>query len=129
VEGADGELRLRMLETIREYASEKLSATEEAEPMRRRHLAFFLQLAEEAEPKLEGAEQVAWLERLEAEHDNFRAALAWGFEDQPSLALRLAAALGLFWELRGYWNEGQAALERGLAQGGEAPLAARAKAS
>jgi predicted ATPase/DNA-binding SARP family transcriptional activator len=128
VEGAEGEPRLRMLETIREYAAEKLCEAEEAVPMRRRHLGFFLRLAEEAEPRLEGVEQVGWLERLEAEHDNFRAALAWAFEDQPALALRLAVALGLFWEIRGYWDEGRAALERGLANGGDAPLAVQATA-
>jgi predicted ATPase/DNA-binding SARP family transcriptional activator len=127
--GVMGEPRFGMLETIREYAGEKLCEADESEPVRRRHLEFFLRLAEEAEPRLEAADQVAWLERLEAEHDNLRAALSWGWEEAPALALRLAGALGRFWQVRGYWNEGRASLERGLAQGENAPLAARAKAS
>ena len=75
-EDVDGEPRLTMLETIREFAGVNLCEADEAEPVQRRHLEFFLQLAEEAEPQLEAAEMLAWFERLEAEHDNLRAALA-----------------------------------------------------
>jgi predicted ATPase/DNA-binding SARP family transcriptional activator len=128
VAGQD-EVRFRLLETIREYAWERVCASAEAETIQRRHLEFFLRLAEEIEPRLAAADQVAWLERLEAEHDNLRAALAWGLEDDPALALRLAGALGRFWEVRGYWNEAREVLERGLALGGDAPIAARAKAA
>jgi predicted ATPase/class 3 adenylate cyclase len=125
--GAVGVPRFGMLETIRDYAGQKLCEAAEAEPARQRHLEFFVHLAEEAEPKLEAAGMLAWFERLEAEHDNLRAALTWGFEAEPTLALRLAGALGLFWEVRGYWDEGRAALERALSQAGDAPSAARAK--
>src|SRR5207237_6380278 len=71
-----GQLRFRMLETLREYAAEKLSP-EAAEDLRRRHAGYFLGFVEEAEPRLTGPEQAASLHRLEAEHDNLRAALAW----------------------------------------------------
>jgi predicted ATPase len=69
-----------MLETIREYAMEQLEASAEAEPVRRRHAAHYLALAEEAEPKLHSAAQQDWLGRLEREHDNLRAALRCSFE-------------------------------------------------
>ena len=91
-------MRFRLLESLREYAWEALLGAEGAEPVRRRHLEFFLGVAEEAEPQLEAAEQVAWLERLEAEQHNLRAALAWAFETEPGLALRLAGRFPFsFW--------------------------------
>ena len=99
-EGAEGELRFVMLETIHEYARERLEASGEAEEIKRLHAEYFLALAEEAEPELSGAEQLAYLERLESEHDNFRAALTWSLEKEPETALRLAGALGRFWEKR-----------------------------
>src|SRR5207249_8019695 len=73
-EGAEG-IRFRMLETVREYAAELLETGGEAEATRRRHAAHFVALAESAEPELRGPSQAAWLDRLEADHDNFRAAL------------------------------------------------------
>jgi predicted ATPase/DNA-binding SARP family transcriptional activator len=110
------EARYRLLETIRQYAREKLFVSGEAEQVRDRHLDFFLQFAEGAEPKLRSAEQLAWLERLETEHDNLRAALAWALESATSArALRLAGALAYFWELRGYWSEGHKRLSDVLA--------------
>jgi non-specific serine/threonine protein kinase len=78
VEEAEGAACYRLLETIRQYAREKLLETEEAERTRDRHLDYYLKLAVEADPKLRGPEQLAWLAWLEAEHDNLRAALAWG---------------------------------------------------
>ena len=69
-----------MLEPIRKYAREKLKEEGEAEEVQRRHASFFVALAEEAEPRLRGPEDVVWLERLEADHDNLRAALSWALE-------------------------------------------------
>jgi predicted ATPase/transposase/DNA-binding XRE family transcriptional regulator len=81
-EGADGKTRFTMLETIREYALERLKASGEEDLLRRRHAAYYLALAEVTEPKIQGAEQAAWLDRLEMEHDNLRAALAWSLEGE-----------------------------------------------
>jgi predicted ATPase/DNA-binding SARP family transcriptional activator len=114
MEAAEG--RYRLLETIRQYAREKLLEAGEAEAVRERHLEFFLRFAETAEPRLRGAEQVEWLERVETEHDNLRTALAWSLEsDKSDLALQLAGALGYFWQLRGYLSESQKWLEDALA--------------
>jgi predicted ATPase/class 3 adenylate cyclase len=113
-EGPEGEPRFVMLETIHEYARERLEASGEAEEVRRLHAAYFLALAEEAEPELSGADQLACLERLEAEHDNMRAALSWSLEKEPETALRLAVALARFWEKRSYFSEGSSWLEAAL---------------
>jgi predicted ATPase/DNA-binding SARP family transcriptional activator len=108
--------RFRVLETIRQYAREKLLEAGEAEQVRDRHLAFFLGFAEQTEPKLRRAEQLTWLERVERDHDNLRTALAWALERGASeSALRLAGALYYFWEFRGYWSEGQKWLDDALA--------------
>jgi non-specific serine/threonine protein kinase len=116
-----------MLETVREYALERLAQSGEAEEIDRRHAAFFLALAEAAEPALYGPEQVGWFDRLEAERPNLRAALDWATDHEPDLALRLAGALPQFWRIRGHLGEGREALERALAPG-EGPPAVRAKA-
>jgi len=105
--------RFWLLETIREFALERLEDSGEADPLRRRHAGYVLALAEQAKPQLSGVNQAEWLERLEAERDNVRAALAFGLEREPALALRLAGALGRFWWVRGP-AEGLAWLERGL---------------
>jgi predicted ATPase/DNA-binding CsgD family transcriptional regulator len=106
-ESASGEPRFVMLETIREYASERLQESEEAEELRRRHARYFAALAVEAEPRLKAAEQKRWLDRLEAEHDNFRAALDWSLDRQDVVtALRLAGHLGYFWFMRSHFSEG-----------------------
>jgi predicted ATPase/DNA-binding XRE family transcriptional regulator len=108
--------RYRLPETIRQYARDKLLDAGEAEQVRDRHLAFFLQFAETAEPKLRGSEQLEWLERVETDHDNLRTALSWSLESGKSeRALELAGALGYFWELRGYWSEGRKWLDDALA--------------
>jgi len=108
--------RYRLPETIRQYARDKLFESGESEQVRDRHLEFFLRFAEGAEPKLRSAEQLEWLEHLEAEHDNLRAALGWSLESGKSdLALQLAGALGYFWLLRGYVSESQRWLEDALA--------------
>jgi predicted ATPase/class 3 adenylate cyclase len=111
------EARYRLLETIRQYARDKLLASGESERIRDRHLEHYLRFAEEAEPHLRTADQLAWLERLETEHDNLRAALAWSVESaNAERALRLAGAAAYFWELRGrYWSEGHRWLDEALA--------------
>src|SRR5207245_636606 len=115
-EGADQEERYRFLETIRQYSEEKLLEAGEAEPVRNRHRDWFLQLAERAKPELTGPEQVLWLDRLESERDNLRAALEWAIERGPAnLALRLAGSLWRFWFARDYLAEGREWLMRALA--------------
>jgi non-specific serine/threonine protein kinase len=99
--------RYHLLETIRQYAREKLLAAGEADLLRDRHLEYFAQLAEAAEPHLRRAEQMAWVERLEREHDNLRTALAWALEvGKRRSMLRLTGALAYLWDVRGYWSEG-----------------------
>ena len=113
---AEDESRVGMLETIREYALERLGDGEETAEMRRQHAAFFLQFVEEAEPHLAGPQQIAWLNRLEPEHDNLRAVLRWAIDrGDASTALRLAGALSRFWLDRGYGGEGQKWLAHALA--------------
>jgi len=113
-------MRYRLLETVRQYGREKLHAAGDSEYRHARHLRFFTQLAEAAEPKLRGSEQIDWLDRLEAEVDNLRAALtfsqAGGGSQQAEAGLRLAVALPRFWSSRGHWREAQAWLEAALAQ-------------
>jgi predicted ATPase/transcriptional regulator with XRE-family HTH domain len=119
VEAEAEEARYRLPETIRQYARDKLLASGESLQARDRHLEFFLHFAERAEPKLRSAEQLAWLDRLETDHDNLRTALAWSLESGKSeSALRLSGALYYFWELRGYWSQGQKWLDDALALSG-----------
>jgi predicted ATPase len=93
----EGGVRFGMLEPVRQYAQERLEEQGEDAAVRQRHAEFFLALAEEAEPELLGPHQEAWLERLEREHDNLRAALRWLLDEKEAeLALRLAGALWLF---------------------------------
>jgi non-specific serine/threonine protein kinase len=108
VETPEGEGRFSMLGTIRDYASERLDASGEAPFAKRRHVAFFLAVAEEAAPHLHGPRQAEWLARLEQEHDNLRQALIWALEsgDAPT-AVRLGAALWRFWWILGHLGEGQ----------------------
>jgi predicted ATPase len=117
-EGPEGEPRFVMLETIHEYARERLEASGEAEETRRLHAEYFLALAEGAELQLSGADQLACLERLEAEHDNMRAALSWSLEKEPETALRLVRPLARFWEMRARFVEGSRWLEAALRQSG-----------
>jgi predicted ATPase/DNA-binding SARP family transcriptional activator len=100
------EPRYRLLETVRQYAQEKLAATEAASLIKTHHLHYFLALAEMAERHLKSAGRAPWLERLEREHDNLRAALRWAREQGKSeIGLRLAGALAWFWYFRGYLSE------------------------
>jgi predicted ATPase/DNA-binding SARP family transcriptional activator/DNA-binding CsgD family transcriptional regulator len=122
-------VRYRMLEPVRQYAQEKLEEGGEGEEVRLRHARFFLALAEDAEPRLRGSVDVEWFERLEAEHDNIRAALSWALErGVVGLGLRLAGALRMFWEAHGHAGEGRRWLEEALAKDDRASVAARVRA-
>jgi predicted ATPase/class 3 adenylate cyclase len=109
VEGTNYELRFRMLETLREFGLEQLGASGEQATLQRRHANYFLAIAEQTEARLESAGQVEWINRMEQEHDNLRAALEWSktADSTSETCLRLASALGLFWEARGYYTEGR----------------------
>jgi predicted ATPase/DNA-binding CsgD family transcriptional regulator len=128
-----GEARYRLLEIVRQYGREKLEESGEAQDTRRHHAGFFLELAEQVEPKINGKDRGLWLERLEVEHDNLRAALAWSREEaEDETGLRLAGALTWFWFHREYWSEWRGWLDGALATGersrGTGWTAARAKA-
>jgi predicted ATPase/class 3 adenylate cyclase len=128
-EGPEGEPRFAMLETIYEYARERLEARGDAEQLGRLHAEYFLVLAEEAETGLKGREQDRWLKLLEPEHNNMRAALSWTIDqEEAELGLRLAGALWRFWWVRGHFYEGRRWLEEMLAQGSGVPAAVRIKA-
>ena len=116
-EGALGEPRFVMLQVLREFGLEELDAQGELEAASRSHADFFLALAEQAEASLESEAQGAWLERMEQEHDNLRAALAWcqAARGAQGVCLRLARTLGLFWEAHGHFSEGRARLSALLA--------------
>jgi predicted ATPase len=123
------EPRLQMLETIREYGLEVLPTDGEGEVARQAHANYFLSFAEEAEPALKGPLLVVWLERLEREHDNLRAALQWAVESgRTEMALRFGIALERFWVVRGHRNEGLAFLERALVGSAGIATDVRAKA-
>jgi predicted ATPase/DNA-binding SARP family transcriptional activator/class 3 adenylate cyclase len=128
-EDASGETRFRLLETLREYGLECLAASGEAERAWRRHAEFFLALTEAAEPGLKGPDQVVWLDRLEREHDNLRAALTCSIEKgEAELSLRLGEALWRYWQVRGYFAEGRERLAAVLALAGASEFkAARAE--
>jgi predicted ATPase/DNA-binding XRE family transcriptional regulator len=124
---AAGEARFSMLETLREFALERLTAEGEDADARRIHATFFLALAKRAEPELTGSKQGRWLDRLDVEHDNLRAALAWETAHDASIALQLVGALWRFWWVRGHLREGRAWAEAALALDGDDP-AERARA-
>ena len=108
-EHPDGTARYRLLETLRQYAAERLEAAGAGPAVRARHAAHFLALAERAQPEHYGRAQIAWLDRMEREHDNLRAALRW-FVDAGDAArgTRLAFALRRFWWVRGHTGEARA---------------------
>lgn len=128
-EGPAGEPRFLMLETIREYALDRLERSGEGELLRQRHAHYFVALAEEAEPEILGADQILWVERLEAERDNFRAALGWAFgRGDTELALRLIGSLRRAWVARGYLSETRKWLEAAFQRSAAVPLQVEAKA-
>lgn len=106
-EEAGGEPRFVMLETLHEYATEKLRESREEDTTKRLHAEFFLTLAEEAEPHLEGQEQSKWFDALEIDYGNLRSALQWAQElGEKEVGLRLAGALRRLWQVRGPSGEG-----------------------
>jgi predicted ATPase/DNA-binding SARP family transcriptional activator/DNA-binding CsgD family transcriptional regulator len=124
-----GAVRYGMLEPVRQYSRERLGESGEVEAIRRAHARFFLALAEEADSELRGPRQGTWLERLETEHDNMRAALTWSVEGgDAEQGLRFAGALAWFWGVRGHYAEGRRWLEELLSKASAAPITARAKA-
>jgi predicted ATPase/DNA-binding CsgD family transcriptional regulator len=123
------ETRYGLLETIRQYARKKLLESGESKRIRNCHLDFFLKLAEEADPKLRGPDEIIWYERLEREHHNLRAALSLALESQNADAgLRLASKLSFFLFVRGYLRESIGWLERSLAQSQGASATSKAEA-
>jgi predicted ATPase/Tfp pilus assembly protein PilF len=128
-EGAGRESRFVMLETVQEYAREKLEESGEAEETKRLHAEYFLALAQKADPELKGPDQLQWLQKLEAEHGNMRAALGWALQrGETEVALRLGGALWWFWFVRGHYSEGRRWLEEALAIDGRGSLESRAMA-
>ncbi len=128
--GPSPEARFGMLDTIREYGLECLATAGEARGVSDRHAAYYLALAEQAWPGLQGAAQAEWVDRLEREHGNIRAAFDWSLQspDRGELGLRLAVAVYRFWLVRGYLSEGRGWLERMLAASPQAPAGLRARA-
>ena len=116
IESGQDEVRLGLLETIREFALERLTEAGKLDEAERRHMQCFLELAEQAEPLLTGVEQVRWLDRLDIERENLGAALdRAAAKGEVETALRLTAALWRFWVSRGYISEGRARVEGLLA--------------
>jgi tetratricopeptide (TPR) repeat protein len=113
---AGDEPRFTMLETVREYAVERLMESGEAQVVQRRYAEFFLVLAEGADSGLEGAKRSTWFNRLEVEYGNLRAALAWSIDRAIDVGLRLAGALGRFWAHCAHHNEGRDWLAKALAK-------------
>ncbi len=114
-----GEPRFRMLVVVCEFAFEKLEQSGAGEEVRRSHAAFYADLAEHAEPELRGGRAAEWLERLEQEHENIRAALEWSIESEPETALKIAASIQRFWWRYGHLAEGVEWTQRILNANGE----------
>jgi predicted ATPase/DNA-binding SARP family transcriptional activator len=118
--------RFTMLATVRSFAAERLEEAGAGE-VRRRHAGWLTELAESLEAKTVAGDDV-WLELIQPEHDNMRAALAWSTQEDPELALRLACGLRTFWEVRGHFSEGSRWLEEALRSATDAPPELRMKA-
>ena len=126
---SNDERRYRMLQPIRDYAVERLRESGELDAARDRHAGYYLTLAEQAEAAYFGAQEGTWFHRLEAEHENFRAALRWAAERRDGeLSLHLAVALGDFWAVRGSVGEGRRWLQDARVIGVDSPALLRAKA-
>ncbi len=122
-----GQVRYRLLETIREFAREQPAEGNETIETRNRHLRYFLRVAEDSEPSLRASSAAHVLDQLDSEHDNLRTALTWGLQTDPEAALRLSGALAWFWWGRSYHTEGRRWLAHALAASAE-PSLARMKA-
>jgi len=116
VDEQENSTRYHLLETIRQYARDKLLEARESEQVRNRHLDFFLKFAEEAETYMNGPQEMEWRTLLDTEYDNLRTALEWGMENDVDKVLRLGGALHLFWERHGYEVEGRRLMNEGLAR-------------
>ena len=129
VEEAEGGARYRMLETVRQHGMQQLRHSQEEAEVRARHLDWVLSLSEQAESEWRGPNQVFWLQRIDRDLDNIRAALDWARHDsvRVEIGLRIAAALWLFWQVRGHFGEGRMWLDA-LPASGDKPTALRAKA-
>jgi predicted ATPase/class 3 adenylate cyclase len=129
-EEQDGVARYRLLESIRQYAQEKLAEAGEVAVTRQRHLEWFHTLVLHAEPELTGPDQAGWFDRLAREYDNLRAAMEWcgAQPDGADDLLSLTAALWRFWLVRGHWSEGRSWLERALDTTGDRRTPTRARA-
>jgi predicted ATPase len=115
-EGLEGAPRFGMLETIREFAEEQAAEGGLRDELRSRHASLFATRAAEAQPHMLGADKRRWLDRIEQDHDNYRAALSWATETgRADLAMRMGAALWRFWQMRGHLAEGFERLEAALA--------------
>jgi predicted ATPase/DNA-binding CsgD family transcriptional regulator len=128
-EQSDGESRLLMLETIREFGLECLHNSGEYEIICSAHAGYFQAMVEATEPNVFDAKEMAWFERLEQDHDNLRAALQWFIESEESeMALKLSGSLVRFWGVRGYMREARQWLERAFAlrEGASSPVLAKA---
>ncbi len=122
--------RYRLLETLRQYARDRLSEQSDPDQLRRRHADVFVDLAERLDPALRGPGQTAARRQFEAEHDNLRVALTWAHDsDEPVLVLRLVAALGSFWTESGYWAEARTWMSAAQLDNGNLSLALRIKAT
>jgi len=130
----EGQARYRLLDTVRQYGQEHLAYWDEEEAIRARHCEWYVSLAEQAKPQLRSAEQALWLDRLEVEHNNLRAALEWSIahsgagDGNGEYGLRLASAIWQFWYMRVYVIEGRSWLERVLAGGDGGAASLRADA-
>jgi predicted ATPase/class 3 adenylate cyclase len=132
-----GETRYRLLETVRQYARDRLAESGESAQINGRHRGWYREFVELAEPKLRTAEQDAWISRLEVEHDNLRGALTWSLAEMRAaaggttpaadLGLRLAGALWWFWFIRGHFSEGRRWLQQMLGVGEGAPTSLRGR--
>jgi predicted ATPase/DNA-binding SARP family transcriptional activator len=124
-----GTTRYRLLQTMRAYGLERLAEAGEGEALARRHAEFLCELAERADRELRGRDQLAWIARVDAEHDNFRAALRWALDaGEASLAVRLANRLSWYWAVRGFRAESHRWVSAALALPGEVDPAERADA-
>ncbi|MFC0114027.1 BTAD domain-containing putative transcriptional regulator [Kibdelosporangium aridum] len=123
-----GNARYRLLDTIHRFAAEQLADDEKCADVRQRHAEFYLALTEQAQEHLDGADAVEWLDRLTAEHENFRAAMAWAVAQPNSTALRLSVALTRYCQLRGHYRDGRRWLAAALDRGAHTPLILRGNA-